>query len=118
MTGKAILRVTLPGLAAGAMALGLGACQLPTNVALKHIDELRAAQDACLKDNISQFEDPASDPRQIGRFVAMSCTYQTTKLVQYAVPYATPQERKAFEDDAAMRAAGYVMLARGAVPNG
>jgi hypothetical protein len=99
-------------------ALGLAACQLPTNVALKHIDELRAQQDSCLKSNISQFEDPGSDPKQVGRFVAMSCTTQTEKLVQYAVPYATPKERKAFDDDAAMRAAGYVMLSRGAVPNG
>ena len=98
------------------MSLVMAACQLPTNVALKHIDELRAQQDACLKDNVPQFEEAGSDPRQIGRFVAMSCSVQTDKLIQYAVPYATPKEWKAFHDDAAMRASGYVMLARGAQP--
>jgi len=98
--------------------LGVAACQLPTNVALKHIDELRAAQDACLRANVPQFEDAGSDPRQVGRFVAMSCSVQTDKLIQYAVPYATPKEWKAFHDDAAMRAAGYVMQARGTLPNG
>jgi hypothetical protein len=103
--------------AAALVSVGLGACQLPTNVALKHIDQLRAEQDACLKENLPQFDNPSSDPKQIGRFVAMSCKSQTDKLVQYAVPYATPKERKAFDDDAAMRAAGYVMLARGAQPN-
>jgi hypothetical protein len=91
----------------------LGACQLPTNVAIKRIDGLRQEQDACLKDNVSQFEDPTTDARQIGRFVAMSCTTQTEKLVQYAVPYATRQEYTAFQNDAALRATRYVLSARG-----
>ena len=94
----------------------LGACQLPTNVAIKHIDTLRAEQDACLKGNIPQFEDRNSDARQVGRYVAMSCSVQTDKLVQYAVPYATPKEYKAFQDDAAVRAASYVLYARGVAP--
>jgi hypothetical protein len=96
------------------MALCLGACQLPTNVALKRIDSLRAEQDNCLKGNIAQFDDRSSDPKQIGRFVAMSCTIQTEKLVQYAVPYATRREYSAFQDDAAARAASYVLSARDA----
>ena len=91
----------------------LGACQLPTNVAIKRIDELRQAQDACLKDNVAQFEEPTTDVRQIGRYVAMSCTTQTDKLVQYAVPYATRQEYAAFQNDAAVRATRYVLSARG-----
>jgi len=91
----------------------LGACQLPTNVAIKHIDSLRAEQDTCFKDNIPQFEDRASDAHQIGRYVAMSCSTQTDKLVQYAVPYATRQEYEAFQRDAVRRAAGFVLTSRG-----
>jgi hypothetical protein len=90
----------------------LGACQLPTNVAIKHVDTLRAEQDACLKGNIAQFEDHTSDAKQVGRYVAMSCLIQTEKLVQYAVPYASRQEYDAFQTDAAARATGYVLIAR------
>ncbi len=94
----------------------LAACQLPTNVAIKRVDSLRAEQDACLKTNIAQFDDRSSDDKQVGRFVAMSCTTQTDKLVQYAVPYATRSEYQAFQNDAVARAAGYVRSSRGAVP--
>src|SRR5476651_1331501 len=92
----------------------LGACQLPTNVATKRVDSLRSAQDTCLRENIAQFDDHASDARQVGRFVAMSCSIQTEKLVQYAVPYATRQEYAAFQSDAAVRATGYVVSSRAA----
>jgi hypothetical protein len=92
----------------------LGACQLPTNVAIKRVESLRAEQDACLKENIAQFDDRASDVKQVGRFVAMSCSVQTDKLVQYAVPYATRREYEAFQNDAAIRAASYALTARGA----
>ena len=91
----------------------LGACQLPTNVAIKRVESLRSAQDSCLRENISQFDDRMSDARQVGRFVAMSCSVQTEKLVQYAVPYATRQEYTAFQNDAAVRATGYVLTSRG-----
>lgn len=94
----------------------LAACQLPTNVAIKRIDSLRAEQDTCLKNNIAQFEDRGADEKQIGRFVAMSCTTQTDKLVQYAVPYATRKEYQAFQNDAAARATGYVRSSRSAAP--
>jgi hypothetical protein len=94
--------------------VSLGACQLPTNVATKHVDSLRAEQDACLKGNITQFEDQSSDAAQVGRYVAMSCSVQTEKLVQYAVPYATRPEYDAFQIDAAKRATNYVVLSRSA----
>jgi hypothetical protein len=100
-------------LALAAPLATLGACQLPTNVAIKRVDSLRAEQDACLKANIAQFDDRASDAAQVGRFVAMSCSVQTEKLVQYAVPYATRREYDAFQIDAAQRAAGYVHVSRG-----
>lgn len=92
----------------------LGACQLPTNVAIKRVDSLRSEQDACLRGNVAQFDDHTSDAQQVGRYVAMSCTVQTEKLVQYAVPYATRAEYAAFQFDATKRATGYVLSSRGA----
>ncbi len=97
------------------MAVGascLGACTLPTNIKLKQIDQLRAAQTSCLVNNVPQFEDRVSDPAKIGHYVAMSCNIQTEKLVYYAVPHPTPQERQAFEDDAVKRATGFVIRSR------
>ena len=94
-------------------ALALGACTLPTNVKIKKTEELRAAQTACLINNVSQFEDGSSEPSKIGRFVAMSCSVETEKLVFYAVPSPTAEERQAFTDDAVMRATGFVIRARG-----
>jgi hypothetical protein len=101
-----------PFLAVAAASLMLGACTLPTNVKIKKIDELRAAQTACLHNNVAQFEDAASEASKIGRFVAMSCTVETEKLVFYAVPSPSAAERQAFTDDAVMRATGYVIKAR------
>ena len=95
-------------------ALVVGACTLPTNVKLKKTEELRAAQTACLVNNVPQFEDGTSEPSKIGRFVAMSCNVETDKLVFYAVPHPSAQERQAFQDDAVIRATKLVMQARGA----
>ena len=66
-----------------------------------------------MRENISQFDDRTSDPRQVGRYVAMSCSVQTEKLVQYAVPYATRREYDAFQFDATKRATSYVLVSRG-----
>jgi len=101
-------------LALAAPLMLLGACQLPTNVATKRVDSLRAEQDACLKGNVSQFDDHGADAVQVGHYVAMSCSVQTEKLVQYAVPYATRPEYDAFQIDAAKRATNYVVLSRSA----
>jgi hypothetical protein len=94
-------------------ALALGACTLPTNVALQKIDSLRAAQNACLSSHVSQHDDGVSDPGRVGYSIAASCQADTDRLVQYAVPYATPSEREGFQRDAALRATGYVLRARG-----
>ena len=102
--------------AALATTLAVGACTLPTNVKIKKIDELRSAQTACLINNVPQFEDGSSEPSKIGRFVAMSCIVETDKLVYYAVPNPTGQERQAFLDDATVRATGYVIRARAGQP--
>ena len=102
--------------AALATTLAVGACTLPTNVKIKKIDELRSAQTACLINNVPQFEDGSSEPSKIGRFVAMSCIVETDKLVYYAVPNPTGQERQAFLDDATVRATGYVIRARTGQP--
>jgi hypothetical protein len=100
-------------LALAAPLASLGACQLPTNVAIKRVDSLWAVQDACLKANIAQFDDRASDAAQVGRYVAMSCSVQTEKLAQYAVPYVNRREYEAFQLDAERRAETYVRAARG-----
>jgi hypothetical protein len=89
-----------------------GACTSMTSVQLQKIDSLRAEQNACLSGNVPQFEDGTSEPARIGHFVAMSCTVETDKLLQYAVPYASSAERTAFQRDAAFRATGFVLRAR------
>ena len=104
-------------LALAAPLASLGACSLPSNVALKRVDSLRAAQDACLKNNIAQFEDRNSTAAQVGQYVAMSCSVQTEKLVQYAVPYANRREYDRFQYDATRRATKYVETAREATAN-
>lgn len=97
-----------------ALAVPLAACQLPSNVALKRSDGLRAEQDACLKNNVAQFDDRTSTAAQVGHYVAMSCSVQTEKLVQYAVPYANRKEYDTFQYDATRRATKFVETARGA----
>jgi hypothetical protein len=104
------LKGLIPALVA---ALAVGACTASPNVKIKKAEELRAAQTACLTNNVPQFEDGSSEPSKVGRFVAMSCTVETDKLVYYAVPHPTPQERQAFQDDATMRATKLVMRSRG-----
>lgn len=94
------------------MALGAGACTLPTNVAIKDVDKLRAAQTTCLVRNAQQVDDRTSDPAQIARDVAAACNEVTQRLVATAIVKPSPQERRAFEEEAELRAAGYVRLAR------
>lgn len=99
-------------LAAIAATIGLGACTLPTNVAIKKLDSLRAEQTTCLISNARQMDDRASDPTQVGRDVAAACNDATERLVAHAIARPSPQERRAFEQDAELRATGYVKLAR------
>lgn len=94
------------------IVLGVGACTWPTNVGLKRTDDLQAAQAACLSGNVAQFDDRTSPPASIGRYVAMSCSVETSKLIQYVIPYANEVERQAMMLDAERRATAYVMSAR------
>lgn len=94
------------------MALGIGACTWPTNVALQKTDSLRAAQTACFNDNVAQFDDNTSPAATIGHYVAMSCSVQTDKLIQYVIPSANATERQALLNDAEVRATTYVTWAR------
>jgi hypothetical protein len=96
----------------GSIALALSACALPTNVALKDVDKLRAAQTTCLVRNAQQMDDRTSDPAQIARDIAAACNDATQRLVTGAIAKPNPQERRAFEEEAELRAAGYVKLAR------
>lgn len=94
------------------MASGLSACGLPTNVAIKDLDRLRSAQTSCLVKNAQQMDDRTSDPNAIARDIAAACSDATDRLVTHAIAKPNPQERKAFEEEAELRAAGYVKLAR------
>jgi len=95
-------------------ALSLGGCGLPTNVAIKDLDKLRAEQTACLIRNAHQKDDRVSDPNTLAREIAMACGDSTERLVTKAIAKPNPQERQAFQEEAEVRAAGYVRLARGA----
>ena len=102
-----------PAFPAMAAMIGLGACTLPTNVAIKKLDSLRAEQTTCLISKALQMDDRTSDPERIAREVAAACNDATERLVAHAIARPNPQERRAFEEDAEVRAAGYVKAARG-----
>jgi hypothetical protein len=76
------------------------------------IDRLRADRDLCLVQNIPQFDDGRSAAAKVGDYVAMSCSNETSKLVELAIPYPSRHDRDAFQQEAAFRATGYVMTAR------
>jgi hypothetical protein len=76
------------------------------------IDRLRQERDLCLVQNIPQFDDGRSDAAKVGDYVAMSCSNETSKLVELAIPYPSRHDRDAFQQEAAFRATGYVMTAR------
>jgi hypothetical protein len=94
------------------IVLGLSACGLPTNVAIKDLDKLRSAQTTCLVRNAQQMDDRTSDPDAIAQDIAAACSDVTERLVTHAIAKPMPQERRAFEEEAELRAAGYVRLAR------
>ena len=75
------------------------------------IEDLREARDLCLIQNVPQFDDGA-DAVKVGGYVALSCSHQTSKLVELAIPYPSRQARDAFQAEAVKRATGYVMTAR------
>ena len=76
------------------------------------IAELRDARDLCLIQNVPPFDDGASTPAKVGNYVAMSCSVQTTKLVELAIPDPSQQARNAFQQEATRLATGYVLTAR------
>jgi len=97
-------------------ALPLASCAVipsyddPKRVA--RIEGLREARDVCLVQNVRQFDDGISDAAKIGNAVAVSCSAETTKLVDLAIPDPSPHTRAAFQQQAAYRATGYVLTAR------
>ena len=92
--------------------LALGACTLPTNVALKDADGLRTAQTSCLKDNVARLNSAGAAPESVAQGAAASCRDVTDKLASYAVPHVSPAERQRFEEDAVRRATGFIAQAR------
>jgi len=73
------------------------------------IEKLWKERDICLLTNTPQFDDHVSDPRKIARFVAMSCTNQTTKLLEMTIPEPDEKARLAFQQEAERRAATIVL---------
>jgi hypothetical protein len=73
------------------------------------VDRLWKARDICLLTNTPQFDDHVSDPRKVARFVAMSCTNETTKLLEEAIPEPDEKARRAFQQEAERRAATIVL---------
>ena len=76
------------------------------------VDRLREDLDSCLVQNIPQFDDGKSAAAKVGDYVAMSCSNETSKLVERAIPFPTRHDRDAFQQEAAFRATGYVLTAR------
>jgi hypothetical protein len=76
------------------------------------VEKLREQRDLCLVQNIPQFDDGRSNAAKVGEYVAMSCSNETSKMVELAIPYPSRHDRDAFQQEAAFRATGYVMTAR------
>jgi hypothetical protein len=76
------------------------------------IERLREARDLCLVKNVQAFDDGTSAASKIGNYVAMSCTVETGKLVELAIPRPDQHARSAFQEEAVRRATGYVLTTR------
>jgi len=76
------------------------------------IEKLREARDVCLVKNVQAFDDGTSAASKIGNYVAMSCTVETGKLVELAIPRPDQHVRSAFQEEAVRRATGYVLTTR------
>jgi len=73
------------------------------------VEKLWKERDNCLLNNTPQFDDGTSDPRKVARFVAMSCTNETTKLLEMTIPEPDQKARTAFQQEAERRAATIVL---------
>jgi len=76
------------------------------------VQRLWKERDDCLLTNTPQFDDRMSDPRKVAQFVAMSCTTQTTRLLEFTIPQPDQKARDAFQGEAVRRAADIVMTFR------
>src|SRR5690242_18592023 len=94
------------------LALPVAACFAPQyedSRRVSKIDKLREQRDLCLIQHMPQFDDGRSDAAKVGDYTAMSCSNETSKLVELAIPYPSRHDRDAFQQEAASRATGYVM---------
>lgn len=73
------------------------------------VERLWKERDICLLTNTPQFDDRVSDPRKIARFIAMSCSNETTKLLEMTIPEPDQKARLAFQQEAERRAATIVL---------
>jgi hypothetical protein len=98
------------------LALSVGGCAgRPNYENPQHemrVERLWKERDDCLLTNTPQFDDRTSDPRKVAQLVAMSCTAQTTKLLEFTIPQPDQKARDAFQGEAVRRAADIVMTFR------
>jgi hypothetical protein len=98
------------------LALPVGGCAWQPNYENpRHemkVERLWKERDDCLLTNTPQFDDRTSDPRKVAELVAMSCTTQTTKLLEFTIPQPDQKARDAFQGEAVRRAADIVMTFR------
>lgn len=80
--------------------------------AQEKIERQWKVRDDCLLANTPQFDDGTSDVRKTARFVAMSCTTQTIKLLEMTIPEPDQKARNAFQAEAERRAADIVVTFR------
>jgi hypothetical protein len=99
------------------LVLPIGACDsagpmYQTPLTVHRIDRLRVERDNCLLAHAAQLDDGTSDIRRVAREVALSCTAETTRMLEVAVPYADAKARDGFQDEATRRAADIVVSFR------
>ena len=99
------------------LVLPIGACDdgrpmYETPRTVHRIDRLRVERDNCMLAHAAQLDDGTSDIRKVAREVALSCTAETTKMLEVAVPYADAKARDGFQDEATRRAADILVSFR------
>ncbi|MFI5000193.1 MAG: hypothetical protein ACHQK9_09970 [Reyranellales bacterium] len=107
--------------ALGVLALSLGGCgELPLSwptyanpKAVSRVDRQAAIRNACLARNAAPFASDSSDAASTAQAIALACKPETDRLIALLNPHEDPQITVALQKDAAFRATGYVLKARG-----
>lgn len=79
---------------------------------VEKIDRQYAIRDNCLRHAATGIDDGAASVQALGRQASQSCGRETRGLVELINPHRDPQVTARMAEDAASRAAGYVLEAR------